>query len=284
MNLSEDVFEVARQFTNQPKFVKINYGRLYEISDEIKKDYLKDSNPIKKTDIKFKDILIEIVANSINYCFWYGTSEVRPNQSSSTNLYKIIYECFEDYPFCSFSECINILCTLLSIQRYPLIEERTKHLRQLVRNSKAENLAKMIEDKNMFGFDVITELVKRFPGYASDQFLKRASLVVLQLYRQYGMFSEDLKVIHIPSDYQVPKVMNALGIIEYNQELQTKISSYTHLPKSSLEECEIRSSTILVAKKLVYETDLNVSDIDDWFFEKRYKITSPFHLTVTTDY
>ena len=58
----------------------------------------------------------------------------------------------------------------------------------------------------------------------------------------------------------------------------------TYIQKNSIEECEIRSATILVMRELCQLTGNNIADIDTYFFTQRNLVESPFHLTITTDY
>jgi len=282
--LSNSVFELAEKFMKDPKYVFIQN----EVVEKLAED-MKTSGKIKyalhhpETSV-YKDILSEIISNSINYCFWYGCSYVRPNGSSSALLYDLVHKSLVSYPNVSLHNCLNTLCDELTYHRFPLLEQRIKHLKQLKRNTKAENLAWIIEDGKSSVNNILYELISRFPGYASDLFLKRAVLLIVQLFRRYNWFSQELRTLHIPADYQVPKILNCLYCTKYSIDLQNKIISHTLIPQGSLEECEIRSATILIAKKLCELTGWNVAEIDTWLFLKKDLIETPFHLTITTDY
>ena len=64
------------------------------------------------------------------------------------------------------------------------------------------------------------------------------------------MFEEELKNFFVPADYQIPRVLNHYGCIEYGDELQTKIFREELIPKYSTMECEIRAATILAIKQI----------------------------------
>ncbi|MHA1816183.1 MAG: queuosine salvage family protein, partial [Candidatus Heimdallarchaeaceae archaeon] len=241
--------------------------------------------PIEEKDI-FKSVLVDIVANSINYCYWYGRSDVRPGNSSSTSMYENLSNAFFDYDQ-SFQRCLDAFINLITINRFPLLEQRIKHLQELPK--KAEDFAILVVESDKHNeetFDFLfDELISLFPGYASDMFLKRASLFFIQLYRRFGWYSDILRKVHIPADYQVPKLFEYFGCIEYSDCLTEKILKNIHIPKWSEEECEIRSATVLTARELLCNlTDWNVADVDSWFFMRRNGVTRPFHLTITTDY
>lgn len=286
MRMTESVYELSEQFMDNPKHVTINYENIFKIGELMKnQDHAKME--MKEEKDVFKNVLIDIVANSINYCYWYGRSNVRPGNSSSTSMYENLSNAFFDYDSDAFLEqSIRNFINLITINRFPLLEERIKHLEELL--FEAEDFAVSViegdkHNEEVFEF-LFNQLISLFPGYASDMFLKRASLFFIQLYRRYGWYSDILKKVHIPADYQIPKLFEHFGLIEYSNSLTEKISTNIHIPKWSEEECEIRSATVLTARELGRITDWNVAEIDTWFFIRRNEVTTPFHLTITTDY
>ena len=130
----------------------------------------------------------------------------------------------------------------------------------------------------------MSELITLFPGFASDIFLKRTFLFFIQMNRRFGWFEEECKIIPVPADYQIPKMLEHFGCFSYSSSLRQSIESNKLIPKNSIEECEIRSATILTAKKLCEITGWNISDVDSYFFLRKHEVDSPFHLTITTDY
>jgi hypothetical protein len=127
-------------------------------------------------------------------------------------------------------------------------------------------------------------MVQIFPGYASDIFLKRAMLFFAQLNRKFGWFEEALKTAPVPADYQVPKMLEHYGILDYDEDLYFAIENEIQIPKGSLAECEIRAGTIISCMLLCRETGWGMPDVDGYFWLRRKEAQNPFHLTVTTDY
>jgi hypothetical protein len=293
MNLVENVYELSESFMNKAQYVTLDNNRIYEVAQVIKEDGIQEF-PIPKIPKIIKGIVLELVAGSINYCYWYGRSDVRPNGANSTLMYETAMNAFYDFSEFddnSFSQCIDRLCRMLSSSRFPLLEERINHLKQLIPH--ALDFCNEIGDSYFFGTGIKEErrieyffnkLIELFPGYASDMFLKRASLFFLQLNRRFGIMKDELLFLHVPSDYQVPKMLEHYGCIQYNNKLKTIINSNQLIPKHSLPECEIRSATILAIKKLCEITEHNVSQIDSFFFLNRHSSDNKFHLTITTDY
>lgn len=289
MKLVNDVFKISESFMNNSQYVQMNEKYVKKMST-----LMIEAGPPKFSlpDIKdkFKGVLLELVAASVNYCYWYGKHSIRPGGASSTVMYDLMMQSFFDfYPSQQkFETCLDKFGRALSIHRFPLLEDRIRHLNQLKKYSldfccdivNLENDIKYSKDLTYF----FTTIVESFPGFASDIFLKRASLFFIQLYRRFGWFKDELRDLHVPADYQIPKMLEHFNCIEYNHDLYIDIISSKLIPKNSVQECEIRAATILTMKKLCELTGWNVADIDSFLFLKKNEVTGPFHLCITTDY
>ena len=287
MNLVDSVYEVSESFMKDPKYVFMNNDRIESVAKDMI-EHGKVKFPLPDIENEYKGVFLELIASSINYCYWYGKHDVRPNGSSSTMMYELLQNSFYGYErrdFDMFRISINRFIRLLSMRRFPLIEERDRHLRQLLMRGE-EFIEKLINDKaendNIIYW--LNELVETFPGFASDIFLKRASLFFIQLFRRFGWFEKDLHNLHVPADYQIPKMLNYFRCLIYEPILYNKIKSHKLIAKGSLMECEIRAATVLTIKKLCEITSWNVAEVDGFFFTKRHETPLPFHLTITTDY
>lgn len=278
-------------FTTDPTNVFINDEKIGELAEQMKSDgkvnfYDTEPNQGYRTGV-FIDILKELVANSINYCYWYGSHDIRPNGVSSTSMYDDVNTVFEDSRnhALNFEKRINTLIRILSDHRYPLLEERKRHLLELCEGRKAETFAKMVEKKELSGEALLHEMIYIFQGYASDIFLKRASLFFIQLNRKFGWWENDFMLnLHVPADYQVPKILRYFKCIEYTKPLSDAIKKNELIPKHSLNELQIRASTVLVCNMLQNKTGWTIADIDTYLWTKRKLTYEPFHLTITTDY
>ena len=285
MNLVENVYDISESFMKKPKYVTINPQEISFICKDIDKQ-TPAKFPNNSEDSEFKTCLMELVAGSINYCYWYGSSKIRPNKSSSTKMYKLVKESFRYYKEeHDFSDCIEILVKLLSYEGFPLLRERITHLRELKMNG--EMFIKTLislhsNSRSLISFLIL--MVSRFPGYAEDIFMKRAFLFFAQLNRIYGWFEEEMKELPVPADYQVPKMLQHFNIISYNKELQNMIDNEILIPKGSLMECEIRASTIIACREICKKTGWTMPQIDGYFWLRRKEVTTPFHLTITSDY
>jgi hypothetical protein len=284
MNVVEHVFEIAESFMECPRDVVINDWQINSISKQLKNSQ-KPKFPTPEINNPLVGCILELTAASINYCYWYGKHNIRPGGSSSTLMYELMLESFNDFEPClyDFNRCINKFKETLALNRFPLLEKRCQHLDELVQNDAVDYCSKIINDHESI-MPHLNELIRLFPGFASDIFLKRASLFFIQLFRRFGWFNHDLHKLHVPADYQVPKMLEHFGCFSYSPELYNKIENGQLILKTSWEECEIRSATILAIKQLCINTGWNVAEVDAFFFLKRRETQRPFHLTITTDY
>jgi len=286
MNLVSSVYELAESFMKDSKDVFINNENVTLLGNKMLKEGKTDF-PLPYTENPYKAVLIELIASSINYCYWYGRGNIRPNNCSSTHLYDCIANAFFDYKeqdYQHFNLCLTRLINLLISHRFPLVEERMYHLNQL-RCSGEEYSQRIIDSTDTYDInDLMLELITLFPGFSSDLFLKRTFLFFMQMYRRFGWFEQSMKNIPVAADYQVPKILEHLKCIRYSSPLRSNIKFSTLIPKGSREECEIRSATVLVCKELCKLTGWNIADVDGYLWLQRKKVSTPFHLTITTDY
>lgn len=316
MNLIKGVYDIAENFLSLPvptrQHVKLNTGKVNDLARQMVEDGKVNFYSTEDQEVKEKNelaiIIRELTASAINYCYWYGNSNVRPNGANSGGMYDLLDASLSNLmkvyditnhlptPMTAYSRAINQIIQVykesideliegLSIQRYPLLEERKRHLLELTKNGKGMEFARFVLlNKEKHGEQLLEELVKRFTGFASDTFLKRASLFFIQLNRQLGWFPNLMNEIFVPADYQVPNVLCHFETIEYSNDLAYKIQEGKLVEKGSLMECQIRAATIIVCKMLMKTTGWSIADVDTYLWTKRKLPKKKFHLTITSDY
>jgi len=104
------------------------------------------------------------------------------------------------------------------------------------------------------------------------------------LYRRVQWFRNEVEILPVPADYQIPKMLEGLGCINYSYKLSEKIQAGELIPAGSAEECEIRAATMLAGRRLSELSGKTMCDIDTYLWLKRNDIEKPFHLTITTNY
>ncbi len=291
-NVIQQVFDFSEVIlASEPRYVWINNDGVEDLAEQMKKDGIPnfyDSVPEAKykTGIRI-EIFKELVASAINYNYWYGQHDIRPNGVSSTSMYDDVCAAFGDAKShaLNFESRIEKLIRILALHRYPLLEERKRHLQELCEERKGEGFVHKLYVDRSNPYDLFLDLITLFPGFGGDLFLKRASLFFIQLYRKFGWFEDTLMAtMHVPADYQVPKILRHFDCIRYTDELAARIKLGVIIPKHTLEEIQIRAATVKVCTQLQYATGWTIADVDTYLWTKRKLTEEPFHLTYTTDY
>jgi hypothetical protein len=291
MSLIEGVYKISEEFLNlpsaYPQHVVRDNDKITELANLMMVDGVVNFYDTEDQEVKEKPntlyiVLRELVASSINYCYWYGNANIRPNGASSGMMYDLVDEAMSifnsdpsaadlgpmrksSYYEAMFESSIHHLISLLSISRFPMLEERKRHLLELTENGKGIKFATYVtRNFDVDGERILTELVKTFPGFASDIFLKRASLFFIQLYRQLGWFFDLVKILHVPADYQVPNVLNHFGAFRYSNALSFKMQEGKLIEQGSLMECQLRAATVMVCKQICGGTGWNIADVDTY--------------------
>ena len=300
MSIIGNVFNICGQFTANPTNVFSVDEKIKETSLLIKKDlpdfkehfmgmpFINENFTNRIVKVQYA-VFYELIAGSINYKYWYGRYNIRLNNSSSIKMYKDLDDVFKEVVnFGEISDAyastvIDCFIKKISVERYPMLNERINHLREL-NTEFARDLGKSIYNQD-YNLDYWLErLITSFPGYAQDIFLKRAFLFFMMLNRRMGWFKEDIHKLPIPADYQIPKMLKWLGCIKYSSKLSCDIMEGKLIPKGSLEECELRATSIMVCKRLSELADCSMADVDNYLWKNRKQCKEPFHLTITTDY
>jgi len=305
MNNSIDiVWSLVDEFTKKPKYVRISEGCIDTLANSWKETPLIDNGvfgppsiPLPQDAIEKMERIIwyDLIASSVNYQYWYGKSNVRPNDAGATKMETLLAEAFNSYgstQIVSIEHVISIFSARMAEERFPAISDRIRHLEELIRKDSTltrgfdfvSYFAMAVEENAVDINNSLRMMITNFPGFAEDQFLKRAFLFFHILHRRMGWFKEEIKKVPIPADYQIPKMLRWLGCIEYENELKNLLYDNKFIPNGSLIECEIRASSILACRMLSDKSGYNMGAIDQYLWSRRKECTDSFHLTVTTDY
>jgi len=194
--------------------------------------------------------------------------------------------------------------------RIPLFEERLAIFREVgevLCNQYDGYFHNLVEESNQRLFDngkgIVERLTKDFPSFDDSaqyedrivRFDKRAQLAPGTLYgrfRNQGEFVvQDIDELTVFADYSVPKTLRGLEILVYEKSLAEKVDNQILIPKHSLEELEIRASTIHASQMLIDRINeikgqkaVNALHIDYKLWWESRNFSAPHHLTYTTDY
>ncbi len=160
------------------------------------------------------------------------------------------------------------------------------------------------------GRGIVETLVTRFSAYRDVStyagyeipFHKRAMLLVL-LYHALARRSknprfkpiQDIASIGPISDYQVPKSLRAIGILEYSETISEMVDNGVEIPTHSDIEIAIRAHTIAAVEQLLveineirsYETaypPITMAELDYPLWNAARRILGKHHYTSTTAY
>lgn len=303
ISLIDGVFEITEKFMEEPTYVWLNPETIKHTALKIKekiKDksehwlgYPKWLNDHENTwsyfHIDMKNyflLLYELIAGSINYQYWYGRYNIRPNNSGSTLMYKLLDESFHEVgnklinPLENSRQASEIFIKKLLLYRFPNMENRIRHIREIFNTNSPISVPR--EEWKLDKF--IEGVVTAFPGYGKDMFLKRVFLLCMMLHRRIKWFKDEIRKVPIPADYQIPRVLRSLHCIEYHSLLSVKVDGHELIPSGSLMECEIRAASVLACAQLAKHSGYSMCDVDTYLWLNRNECKEPFHLTVTTDY
>ena len=284
IKIIDRVRTMSIDFVGEGMPVEIDYDAVNRLAEIMKKEG-KMPFTVESVDemSKAQAVLVELFASSINYCFWYGKYDFRPMLGDSYSMYDVVIDAVKNkFDGSVDPNFINNIIDRLIFDRYPLIEDRVKHLLEASLGAQDFIMFVLMNRENDAKI-VLHELVRRYPGFSSDMFLKRAFLFIIQLNRKLDFF-KGIDEIPVPADYQVPKMLEHFGCLKYKRSLIDKIKQHVMIPKYSIEEISIRGGTVLTCDKLAELTGWTKSEIDSWLWLRRKECNKPFHLTITTDY
>ena len=150
----------------------------------------------------------------------------------------------------------------------------------------ATTLAQKIEATGELTTEDAARLAVFFPKVYSDPLLKKAQLTICEIAGHCHELGIPMKEkLTVFADYQVPRIMRALGVLTYSPELAKKIENLELLPKDGADERAIRGATVLAGELMATRFGVDASMVDNYLWTNRNTVGSvPFHLTLTEDY
>ena len=306
--LIQNVWDMSAKIMEEPYHVTVNEGQIKIVAKELKEavenskefwlGYPKCIYSGMGSYITFDTVLYDLIASAVNYQYWFGKHDFRPNGACANVMYKLLSDAFvdcndmykrEQNPSGRGQCVIDILIRKMTFARFPNLRSRIERLQEIRKDlDNSYGFVKRLTDKIEIGEenleDTMWDLVDTFPGFAEDLFLKRANIFFMMLYRRTQWFKEDIATLPVPADYQVPKMLAWKNCIIYSPELQDDIDRHILIPSGSLKEVEIRAATVEACRLLAEHSGCTVCDIDTYLWTNRKKCKDPFHLTITTDY
>lgn len=306
------------------KLIEINDRAIDRFVDSLKDSDFEqsefDSDVMFSSDKEEDYLGYTIVYNTINFCYWGKPKWIIKYKDKyydgCAGLTRALVSAINsNYPLLDAKylselpekDLANILKGNIEI---PLFQERLSLLRTLGKSMKKNfngSWIKVIGKDNNDAVDIVKTLVKYFPSVFKDEveynghtvkFYKRAQLIPAYIdhdLSKLGLVS--IKLSNVDkltafADYKVPQILRKLNILEYADELSSKVDGLVELPAGSNEEIEIRAFTIKAINEMTKKAQkkfkqANASNIDGiiWFKgQVKSPDDKPYHRTRTIWY
>jgi hypothetical protein len=190
----------------------------------------------------------------------------------------------------------------------PMIRERWKIFHEVGRKLLKKSLHRGDEWFDLFsqgnfrafnnGRGIVELLVANFPSFRDRRFYKgyhlefnkRAQLLVMMYHGRavnsggrYPLI-EDIEDIGPIADYDVPKALHFLGVLEYSPRLEAAIENHKVFAPNDPEEVESRLAMSYIMKKICDEVEINMAQADFYVWHLGRSSDAPHILVPTTDY
>lgn len=289
------VTEIATKEYN-PNIVKINYEQIKNTNFNIKKTYVFFN---KKNNIPIKDwkqnIYYILGQQSINFQYW--NLDENNNYVRYTNgddygavaAYKGYDKLFQEIitgkkiTDFTFSDLISFFGNI------PNLTGRYQNLKESLNIVNFELAYAVLEsdmaNNQLVDSNTAKKIAEIMPESFGDPYLKKIQLAFFEIFELMKIKYPRLQLdVTVAADYQIPKVLNGLSILEYSNGLKNKIRNHIILYEGSEEEKAIRSASILACEEISKYHNIPIPLLDKYLWEERNKFTENFHLTITKRY
>ena len=306
-NILEKITESCNYVRDNSTHVKINYKKIDEIIEKMdlseNKHWL-DSSSLKILDLKVNDVLtFLLVLHSIgDYCLWGDPKwEIETEEGTLDGSVAMIYliakriKSGKDFNMSKeeFKEFLKGNTEL------PLLESRYNSLLESNKYLKEHNFYEEIKGYTK-DIDLLNYLIEHF-SFLTDKTEYKGKEVYF--YKRAQLFTSD--ILHIReklekvdveydnlvgcADYKIPQVMRCFGMLEFDDELASKVDSKELIEKDSEYEIEIRANNIAIIdyiskKKGADCTRIKVNDYIWILGQDKSKMTKLYHRTLTEKY
>lgn len=151
---------------------------------------------------------------------------------------------------------------------------------------KANKIIDEAVENNLIDVDTAYKIAHIMPKSFQDPYLKKIQLALYEIGELLQLTHPRLKIDLTASiEYQIPKVLNALGIIKYDNNLLDTINNANLIEVDSMQEKAIRSASLIACEKICEVNKIEGSYLDRLLWEQRKNFGNlKFHLTKTKRY
>lgn len=281
----------------EPSIVSINSEKINNLnfSNENKQILISHEREIFQNK-NIKDIVRFLISlNSINYRFWdiQDNQFIRYQYDNHVGALALNQGFIGLYDELFQSDFDLSLLTIDMLRFYfgnmPDIEQRVVILKEVFQSSLFEQVFELIEEyrqTSSLNTDLAYKISQLLPLSYHDPYLKKIQLALYEIAISYQLRDYSINCdVTVAADYQIPKVLEGLGVLTYSEELSYKIAHYIPLPSQGEEERALRSATILACEQISQEHEISIPALDRYLWLGRNHFSNKnFHLTYTTHY
>lgn len=236
-----------------------------------------------------------ISLNSINYQFW----SIQNNQLVRYQNHNLVgaLAMFDGFSrLFEYMVKINFDTNYLTLQHIqdffgdiPVPIERLSILKesfdQHLFNDVLTILEQHIQLKN-FNVALAKKISNIMPISYHDPYLKKIQLCLYEMANYLNFLGYDIKIdVTVAADYQIPKVLEHLGVLTYSNQLIDTIQKKEKILSYSDMERAIRSATILSCEDISQKHNISIACLDRFLWLSRNDCHNKnFHLTETPYY
>ena len=319
INWESQVLSSVSKVIPQLSCLEIDIEKLHEVAVELSKDsfsinYVGNTNTAPKEYIR-KTMLI----NTLNFVFTDFLTSVKYKFETLSDTDAMVYQIdkalLEGIPLTQgrFMRDMNLeefKRLFTGNIEMPMADEKVKILNNvgdILVTKYGGDWINFIDDgpKKLYnnGEGLIERLVrdfKRFDDHSIFEnekvyFLKLAQLAFWGIHRELSkkyFYIEDMENMTAFADYIIPVALESFGIVKYSSELKEKIDLGILIGRDSIEEIEIRSTSIYVTAKLTElinnykkeEEKIIIPQLDFKLWTDFHADERPHHLTKTIMY
>ena len=319
INWESQVLSSVSKVIPQLSCLEIDMEKLHEVAVELSKDsfstnYVGNTNTAPKEYIR-KTMLI----NTLNFVFTDFLTSVKYKIETLSDTDAMVYQIdkalLEGIPLTQgrFMRDMNLeefKRLFTGNIEMPMADEKVKILNNvgdILVTKYGGDWINFIDDgpKKLYdnGEGLIERLVrdfKRFDDHSIFEnekvyFLKLAQLAFWGIHRELSkkyFYIEDMENMTAFADYIIPVALESFGIVKYSSELKEKIDLGILIDRDSIEEIEIRSTSIYVTAKLTElinnykneEEKIIIPQLDFKLWTDFHADERPHHLTKTIMY
>jgi hypothetical protein len=239
-----------------------------------------------------------VVMDSLNFRFWdvNGDSSLRRYKRGTKSGARALWGALEEYwggdsgiffqrlksPEIGFERVFGDM---------PFPEQRIEILESIEASGRLAGLCRElcleITRADKVRVEHASALAQAFPLAFDDPYLKKAQLAISMFagYLRSVEHRVDTSDLVAFADYQVPRVLRALGVLRYSPALAALVDDGTLIDEDSAPEKAIRAATIVACEQIAEATGASAADVDNWLWQAQEVAgNTRFHLTLTTRY